>query len=258
MITKQAWIIGDVMKSLYKIDPFHLLITSPPYNVGLDYGVYKDNLPLEEYIFNLTDLFLNLSKLLAPGGHICINIANTGRQPYTPKKDLLVCSLLKVWDLQYRGEIIWDKQNMTSGTAWGSWKSPNCPSLRDHHEYILVFRKEGDRKGISDLTDKEFIDLTNSIWKVQPDSMNETTHPAPYPLELAMRLIKLYSFVGETVFDPFLGTGTTLRACRLLNRNGAGFEINPGYERIIAHKSLGNIPSLEMWDDGEGQESRIR
>lgn len=247
MITKQAWKIGDAQKLLHQFAPFHLVVTSPPYNVGIDYGVYKDDLPLDEYIFKLTNLFLQISKPLVPGGHICINIANTGRQPYTPKKDLLVCSLLKVWDLQYRGEIIWDKQNMTSGTAWGSWKSANCPSLRDHHEYILIFRKEGDRKGISDITDKEFMDYTNSIWKVQADSMNETNHPAPYPLELAMRLIKLYSFVGETVFDPFLGTGTTLRACRLLNRNGAGCEINPAYEKIIEKKSWGNIPSLESF-----------
>lgn len=247
MITKQIWKIGDVRQLFSQFEDYHLIITSPPYNVEVDYGVYKDNLPTGEYISFLTELFVNLSKKLVAGGHVCINIANTGRQPYLPKKDLLVCSLLKSWQLQYRGEIIWDKQNMTSGTAWGSWKSPNCPSLRDHHEYILVFRKDGDRKGVSDITDKEFIDFTNSMWKVQPDSMNETNHPAPYPLELAMRLIKLYSYVGENVFDPFLGSGTTLRACKMLNRNGAGCEINPAYEKIIEKKSMGNIPSLETW-----------
>lgn len=247
MITKQIWKIGDVRQLFNQFDDFHLIVTSPPYNVEVDYEVYKDNLPIEEYISFLTDLFVGLSKKLAPGGHVCINIANTGRQPYLPKKDLLVCSLLKSWQLQYRGEIIWDKQNMTSGTAWGSWKSPNRPSLRDHHEYILVFRKDGDRKGVSDITDKEFMDFTNSMWKVQPDSMNETNHPAPYPLELAMRLVKLYSYVGENVFDPFLGSGTTLRACKMLNRNGAGCEINPAYEKIIEKKSMGNIPSLETW-----------
>jgi len=247
MLTKQIWKIGDALKLLPQFDDFHLVVTSPPYNVNLDYGVYKDNLSDDDYIKWLTELFLNISKKLYPGGHICINIANTGRQPYIPKKDLLVCSLLKSWKLQYRGEIIWDKQNMISGTAWGSWMSANCPSLRDHHEYILVFRKEGDRKGISDITDKEFMSYTNSIWKVQPDSMNDTNHPAPYPLELVKRIIKLYSFVGENVFDPFLGTGTTLRACKELNRNGAGCEINPAYEQIIEHKSMGNIPSLETW-----------
>ena len=248
MITKQTWLIGDVRLLLDQFDEFHLVVTSPPYNIEVDYGVYKDNLPTDEYISFLTDVFIKISKKLAPGGHICINIANTGRQPYLPKKDLLVCSLLKSWDLQYRGEIIWDKQNMTSGTAWGSWLSANCPSLRDHHEYILIFRKDGDRKGESDMTDKEFMSYTNSMWKVQPDSMNETDHPAPYPLELVMRLIKLYSFIGETVFDPFLGTGTTLRACKLLNRNGAGCEINPAYEKIIDYKSMSNIPSLECWN----------
>src|SRR3970040_90597 len=102
MITKQTWKIGDVRLLLHQFDEFHLVVTSPPYNVEVDYGVYKDNLPTDEYISFLTDVFINISKKLAPGGHICINIANTGRQPYLPKKDLLVCSLLKSWDLQYR------------------------------------------------------------------------------------------------------------------------------------------------------------
>jgi len=246
MITKQTWKIGNNRKLLPQFEDYHLVVTSPPYNVGIDYGVFKDNLPLDEYIADLTSLFISISNKLAPGGHICINLANTGRQPYIPKKDMLVCSLLKsAWTMEYRGEIIWDKHNMTAQCAWGSWLSPNMPSIRDRHEYVIVFRKPGNRKGVSDLTDVEFMKYTQSIWQITPETDN--CHPAPYPLELAMRLIKLYSFVGETVFDPYLGSGTTLKACKLLNRNGAGCEINPEYEKIIDLKSMGKIPSLENW-----------
>ncbi len=232
-MTTHKLICGDVRKiqPTLSSESVHLIITSPPYNVGVDYGIYKDNLPTDEYIFNLTDVFLSLSKMLAPGGHICINLANTGRQPYTPKKDMLVCSLLKTgWDMEYRGEIIWDKHNMTAQCAWGSWLSPNMPSIRDRHEYVIVFRKPGARKGETDLTDVEFMNYTQSIWQITPETDN--CHPAPYPEELVERLIKLYSFLGETIYDPFVGSGTTSYVSKKFGRSSIGCDINPDYIKM--------------------------
>lgn len=245
MISKQICIHGDCIDVMSTLDEYHLVVTSPPYNVGIDYGEYKDSLPLDDYIKWLTCVFLKSSERLAPGGHICINIANTGRQPYIPKKDLLVNSLLNAWDLDYRGEIIWDKHNITAQTAWGSWLSPNMPSIRDRHEYIIVFRKEGARNGKTDLTDVEFMKYTQSLWEITPET--DSDHPAPYPLELAHRLIKLYSFIGETVLDPFMGTGTTLKACRILNRKAIGIDLNEKYVDMATTKSHAKIPPIESW-----------
>lgn len=245
MITKQECLYGDCIEVMDTVDEYHLVVTSPPYNVGIDYGEYKDSLPLDDYIKWLTQVFLKSSERLAPGGHICINIANTGRQPYIPKKDLLVNSLLNSWDLDYRGEIIWDKHNITAQTAWGSWLSPNMPSIRDRHEYIIVFRKEGARNGKTDLTDIEFMKYTQSLWDITPET--DSDHPAPYSLELAHRMIKLYSFIGETVLDPFMGTGTTLKACRILNRNGIGIDNNKKYVDMAITKSHAHTPLIESY-----------
>lgn len=224
-------ITGDCMQELKNLkNSFALLITSPPYNVGIDYGNYKDNLKTDEYITWLSDIFVAAANYLLPGGHICINIGNTGYQPYIPKKDLLVCSLMQRWNLQYRGEIIWNKGNATANTAWGSYLSPNQPNIRELHEYIIIFRKSGKRYGKTDLTKDEFIEFTRSIWNLTPETCSE--HPAPYPLSLVSRLIKLYSFEEETIFDPFCGSGTTLLAAKQLNRAGLGIELNPEYVKI--------------------------
>ncbi len=143
-----------------------------------------------------------------------------------------------------RGEIIWYKQNMTKLTAWGSWLSANKPSLRDSHEYILVFRKEGDRKGISDITKEEFIKFTQALWHVSAETDNPN-HPAPYPEELIYRIIKLYSFKNETVYDPFLGSGTTSAVAKKLGRNSIGIELNPTYIKM-AQDRLNRIIGQEQ------------
>jgi len=222
-------IVGDAEAKLQELpsETVHLVFTSPPYNVGVDYDVYKDNLPFEEYLKKLNRIFTECIRVLVKGGHLLIQIANTGRQPYTPLTDYITTMLAD--KISMRGEIIWDKQNMTSATAWGSWLSANKPSLRDTHEYILVFRKEGgDRVGESDITKDEFMEYTKAIWKVTPET-NDVNHPAPFPKSLAMRAIKLYSFKGETVLDPFCGSGTTCEVAKKLGRNFIGIDISKRY-----------------------------
>ena len=220
-------ICGDCLDAMKQLpdESIGLVFTSPPYNVGVDYEVYKDNLPFNEYLDWIENVFTESIRLLVAGGHLVIQIANTGRQPYTPLTDFISTRLFN--KIQMRGEIIWDKQNMTSATAWGSWLSANKPSLRDSHEYILIFRKEGDRKGTSDMKADEFMENTKAIWKIPPET--DSDHPAPFPIKLADRVISLYSFKEETVLDMFMGHGTTGLACMKRNRNFIGIELNKKY-----------------------------
>lgn len=224
-------IVGDALKILPTLDKnVGLVFTSPPYNVGTDYDIYDDSNPLNEYIDWLLDVFKEMWEILVPGGHIVINLANTGRQPYTPVSDLFSS---KVWyanlpDLETRAEIIWDKQNVTGLTAWGSWMSANKPSIRDQHEYLQVWRKRGKRSGKSTIARDEFLTYTKSIWKMSPEGRRKL-HPAPFPEKLAEAVIQLYSFEDEIVLDPFVGSGTTCLVAYKLNRNSIGIDISEKY-----------------------------
>ena len=227
-------ILGDALEVLKTFDDnfFGCIITSPPYNVGIDYGDYKDNMEFDNYILWLVKVFELCIKKLQGGGHLIIQVANTGRQPYRPISHSLAYYLSKNNKVEFRGEIIWNKNNETAKTAWGSWLSANKPSIRDRHEYLLVFRKLGDRKGISDISKEQFMKYTESIWSVQPDTTRLFNHPATFPIKLVDRILKLYSFIGDTVLDPFVGSGTTAVSCQNLKRNFIGIEINPEYVEI--------------------------
>jgi site-specific DNA-methyltransferase (adenine-specific) len=201
-------------------------------------------LPLKEYLEFLNKTFTLCIDKLNEGGHLGIQIANTGRQPYTPLTDFVSTQLFD--KIQMRGEIIWDKQNMTSATAWGSWLSSNCPSLRDSHEYIEVFRKEGNRKGKSDITKEEFMEATKAIWNITPETQQKE-HPAPFPLSLAMRFIRLYAFIDETVLDCFGGSGTVALACEKLNRKWILIELSEGYCSLIKNRVEAYTNQLRMF-----------
>ena len=161
-----------------------------------------------------------------------INIANVGRKPYLP---LHACFYQVHQALGFlpMGEIIWHKaRGANASCAWGSWKSARSPRLRDLHEYLLVFAKSAfsrPEKGESDITGEEFMQSTLSVWQVKPESARKVGHPAPFPIELAERVIKLYSFVDDVVLDPFAGSGTTCVAARLHRRHYVGLDISPEY-----------------------------
>jgi site-specific DNA-methyltransferase (adenine-specific) len=167
-----------------------------------------------------------------PGGRIAFNVANLGRKPYIPM-NAYVCSLAADLGLLMRGEIIWVKGKGASGScAWGSWMSAGNPTLRDLHEYILIFSKDRfDRpiKGESTITKDEFMSATTSIWNIAPESAKKVGHPAPFPVQLAQRLIELYTFKNDIVLDPFMGSGATAVAATLSGRRFVGYEINEDY-----------------------------
>ncbi len=209
----------------------HLSITSPPYNVG---KVYDKDFTLSDYLEMLHDVWKEIKRVLVPGGRICINVANLGRKPYIPLHAFIIEDMTKLGFLM-RGEIIWDKSASSgSSTAWGSWKASSNPTLRDVHEYILVFSKnQFKREKIEGRTDTitrdEFLQNTKSVWTFPTESAKKIGHPAPFPLELPYRLIQLYSYKGDTVLDPFLGSGQTAIAALKSGRKYIGYEIEESY-----------------------------
>jgi modification methylase len=230
----------------------HLAITSPPYNVGKD---YDEDLSLSEYRDFLKRVFRELYRVLVPGGRFCLNIANLGRSPYVPLNAYLALDLIECGFLM-RGEIIWDKGASASrSTAWGSWASPSNPTLRDVHEYILVFSKEGYRRQLqgrpSTITREDFLSFTKSVWSFNAEPAKKTGHPAPFPVELPRRCIELYSAADDVVLDPFIGAGATAVAAVNTKRRYVGYETEQAYcelaerrlERVAEEHS--NLPLPE-------------
>ncbi len=220
----------------------HLMVTSPPYNVGKE---YDDDLTLGEYRDFLSKVWREAHRVLVPGGRACLNVANLGRKPYLPLHAYLAEDMLKAGFLM-RGEVIWNKASSAGGsTAWGSWQSAKNPTLRDVHEYILVFSKgsfsrpAGGKK--STITRDEFLEYTKSVWSFGTESAKKVGHPAPFPVELPARCIKLYTFERDIVLDPFMGSGTTAIAAYKLNRHYVGYEVSREYARL-ARERIENHP----------------
>lgn len=229
-------------------DSVHLMVTSPPYNVGKE---YDDDLSLDEYLKLLSDVFGEVYKKLVTGGRACINIANIGRKPYIPLHAMVIEIMLDLGFLM-RGEIIWDKSASAGGScAWGSWMSASNPVLRDYHEYILVFSKDSYSKNREQIKKDtigrdEFIEWTRSVWTFPAVNAKKIGHPAPFPIELPHRLINLYSYEGDVILDPFCGSGTTAIACLQNKRNYICYDINQEYidlskTRISNQKFINNV-----------------
>lgn len=212
----------------------HLMVTSPPYNVGKE---YDENLTMEEYRKFLKKVWKEVKRVLVPGGRACINIANLGRKPYIPLHAFIVEDMLDLGFLM-RGEVIWNKASSGSpSTAWGSWLSAQNPTLRDIHEYILIFSKDNFSRGNthqrkSTITRDEFLEFTKSVWTFAAEPATKIGHPAPFPVELPYRLIQLYTFKGDVVLDPFIGSGQTAIAAIKTRRHYVGYDINEEYVKL--------------------------
>jgi DNA modification methylase len=216
----------------------HLMVTSPPYNVG---KVYDRDVSLSEYLEFLGRVWREVHRVLVPGGRACVNIANLGRKPYIPVHSFIIRGLLEVGFLM-RGEVIWNKAASSSpSTAWGSWRSPANPTLRDVHEYILIFSKgsftrKNPAKRRGSISRDDFLEFTKSVWTFPAVSARSVGHPAPFPVELPQRLIQLYTYEGEVVLDPFMGSGQTAIAALNGNRHYVGYEIEPDYVRLAQRR----------------------
>ncbi len=213
-----------------------LTVTSPPYNIGKD---SDEDLSDDEYWKMITKVFEEVYRVTESGGRLVVNVANLGRKPYIPFSKYFIEIILEIGFLM-RGEIIWQKsKGANANFAWGSWLSPSNPVIRDIHEYCLVFSKDSMKnstKGEPTIEKEEFMESTLSIWNISPARAKKIGHPAPFPVELAKRFINLYSFKNDLILDPFIGSGSTAIAAKLLHRDYIGYELNPEYVEIAENR----------------------
>lgn len=244
-------ICGDVLEVMKLIPDksVHLAITSPPYNVGIEYDNHDDRMSYDAYLAWLEKVWLETKRVLVSGGRFALNIAPTSIKNFRPIHHDFANQLKKI-GMIFRTEIIWYKQTMRRRTAWGSWKSPANPHIVPSWEYILVFSKDtwkltGDPKD-ADITAEEFMRFSDGYWYIPPET-NRRGHPAPFPEELVYRLIKFYSYRGNVVLDMFGGTGTVALVAHRTGRKFIHIDISEEYCRIAYRRLQEAQSQLELF-----------
>ena len=221
----------------------HLVVTSPPYNASKE---YDEDLSLSDYLKMLHEVFSECYRVLTPGGRMVVNVANLGRKPYIPLSSHINIIMHEIGFLM-RGEVIWDKSaSAGSSCAWGSFKSASNPCLRDIHEYLLIFSKgnyklprtkaERENGRIDSIEKEDFISQTKSIWSFPTERASRVNHPAPFPVDLPRKCIEMFTFEGDVVLDPFLGSGTTAVASKLTGRKYIGVDLSEEYCNIAEQR----------------------
>lgn len=233
-------ICGDCLEVMSQIPDniVHLAITSPPYNLGINYDVHNDSLAYGRYLDWMRNVWLETKRVLVSGGRFALNIAPTSIKNFRPIHHDFANQLREV-GMIFRTEIIWYKQTMKRRTAWGSWKSPANPHIVPSWEYILVFSKDSwtldsDSKE-ADITADEFMRFSDGFWYIPPESQRRG-HPTPFPEELIYRLIKFYTYKGNAVFDMFGGTGTVAVVAQKTGRHFTHIDISPKYCKIAEQR----------------------
>lgn len=220
-----------------------IIITSPPYNLQKE---YEEKLSKHQYMDFIYDVLRECSRVLKTSGRICWNVPNQIRigcdgELWSPS--ISTGHIMENCALSFFDMIIWNQGYSDCATAWGSWNSPSAPFIRHQTESILIYYKgvwKKEDKGKTDLNPREFMQLTKGeMWTIKPEK--DRTHPAPYPLLIPERLLKLFSYVDDIVLDPFMGSGTTAVACKRLRRRYIGFDVNQSYVEY-ANKRLKNCP----------------
>lgn len=242
-------IINDDVLTTKSIDSesIDLIVTSPPYNVDIQYNSHKDDVSYSDYL-EFSNLWLKQCfDWLRQDGRLCLNVPLDKNKGGQQSVGADFTSIAKSIGYKYHSTIIWNEGNISRRTAWGSWMSASAPFVIAPVELIIILYKENWKKTSgskqSDITRDEFMNWTNGLWTFNGESKKKIGHPAPFPLELPKRCIKLFSFVGDAVLDPFLGSGTSLIAAAMLNRKAIGIDIDTKYCKL-AEKRILNSPEL--------------
>jgi len=231
-----------------------LLITSPPYFTGKEYekDMAAGHVPSSyvEYLEMVHDVLSACLVKLEPGGRMAVNVANLGRKPYRSLSADVISILQDDLGMLLRGEVIWQKAKGAGGScAWGSYRSPQNPVLRDVTERVIIaskgrfdraikrpLREERELPHQPSIETDEFLEATIDVWQMPPASATRVGHPAPFPLELPRRLIELYTYEDDLVLDPFMGSGTTAVAAIETGRHYVGFDTEPAYIELAKQR----------------------
>lgn len=266
----------DILKAKFSLTkPINLVVTSPPYNVGIAYDKHKDTMTYPKYLKWCTQWLQSMYDIMADDSRICINIPFSVTPEHLNEEkgaeDInypVVADYTKICEsigFKYWRTVVWDK-NLSNKTCWGSWRSASAPFMRDPSEAILIFYK-GDwkrkEKGTSTISGRDFMAWTKNLWKIHPETKSK--HPAAFPEELPRRCIQLLSYKEDTICDPFMGSGTTGEVAVRNGRDFVGIEMSKDYfddakDRIasaytqtqISQQFMPNLP-VDIKDNVEEQ-----
>jgi site-specific DNA-methyltransferase (adenine-specific) len=225
---------GDVLTTPLVGDAsVDLVVTSPPYNVDIQYNSHKDDVSYADYLDFSRQWMTRCFHWLKDDGRFCLNIPLDKNKGGQQSVGADLTTIAKQIGFQYHSTIIWNEGNISRRTAWGSWKSASAPYVIAPVELIVVLYKKHWKKTsgskVSDIERDDFMNWTNGMWTFNGESKKKIGHPAPFPVELPRRCVKLFSYVGDVVLDPFCGSGTTLIAAVNNQRNGIGIDVDKKY-----------------------------
>jgi site-specific DNA-methyltransferase (adenine-specific) len=225
---------GDVLSTPHVDDAsVDLIVTSPPYNVDIQYNSHKDDVSYADYLDFSKQWMTRCFHWLKDDGRFCLNIPLDKNKGGQQSVGADLTTIAKSIGFQYHSTIIWNEGNISRRTAWGSWKSASAPYVIAPVELIVVLYKKNWKKlsgsKISDIERDDFMNWTNGMWTFNGESKKKIGHPAPFPVELPRRCVKLFSYVGDVVLDPFCGSGTTMIAAVSNQRKGIGIDVDKKY-----------------------------
>jgi len=240
---------GDCIEEMQAMpdNSIDLVVTSPPYNVGIEYDTFNDKRPYPAYLYWCRQWLAEILRVLKPDGRLCLDhylSCGTAEYRFAPLMDLNAIALSL--GFKHHGIAIWWDITLTKRTAWGSWLSASAPYINSPFEGILILFKDHwkkDRPGATEISKEEFMEACSGVWKIPTD--RERLTPATFPVALAERCIRLLSWEGDIVFDPFSGSGTTCIAAKKTGRRFVGIEISPAYCQVARERIMGVSAEVE-------------